>query len=425
MMRFSVRRTFGPTSLAIVLAGCCFAGCTDRSIHSTPSEIGAEQPTFRVIANGVTVAGIDIGGDTPSTAKQILIRNVLSKMQSVRFELKNPYSGDSYHYNLKAFGGYFDTSAAILAAENASAGAQVPLRLKVDPSLVSLHIGRIADDWFVPTQEPKVVFGSDGARTVTDGHSGRYVDEGTAVEDVVANLPTLAKPVSETEIPFITTAPQVKPDSVLGIDDILTSYTTTFNPGNVTRTNNLLLAIKNINGTVVGPNEVFSYNDSVGPRTQKTGFQDAIIYVDNRMKKDVGGGICQGSSTLYNAVLLANMPIVERHAHSLPVHYVPAGRDATVAWGGDDFKFRNNTTKPIIVRAIATPGGTLSEYLIGDKNALPHPNATVRIDVTPKVTLPDGFRVYSFRIVKEDGVLIAREPLGESFYHNLIGGVPH
>lgn len=412
-------------SKIIFLTCLLLAALTGCSAMKNEGVGTSEQPAKQsvvVIKPGVTVDGIAVGGLTAEAAISAVKTAISDKSGSVRFRFKDPGSGGSYHYSLSDFSGYFDANGAVTQALSSPANTSVPLPLKVDKKLVALHLSRVAEDWRVPVQEPKVKFTGDG-RKISNGHAGRSVDQAAALTMIMAKLPTLTSPSAIYDIPFTVAEPTVARDGVADLADSLVSYTTTFNTSNATRTNNLLLAVKNINGTVVGPGEVFSYNDSVGPRTQQTGFQDAIIYVNNRMRKDVGGGICQASSTLYNCVLLANMPIVERHAHSLPVHYVPAGRDATVAWGGDDFRFRNNTSKPIIVKAVAS-GGTLTESLIGDKNSLPHPGAQVAIDVTPQRPYEDGYAVNSYRVVKEGGVLIAREPLGISVYHKLVGGVP-
>jgi len=410
-------------TFAVVLATALFAvGCSGtHGLLSSPFE-----PTNfnKTIAQGVTIDGVLVGGLTASEASSAVKTAIASNYGKVSICLHDSGGGGSFHYKLSNFGGYFDVNLAIAQAELSPANTSVPLPLKLNRQLVAEHLARVAAIWREPVQEPRVKFTPTG-RTVLAGHAGRSLDTSKSLVTILANLPTLTQPAVTDNLPFVVSQPIVQPNSVLGLADKLVSYTTTFNPANATRTNNLLLAVRNINGTVVGSGEIFSYNDSVGPRTSQTGFQDAIIYVNNRMKKDVGGGICQASSTLYNCVLLANMPIIERHAHSLPVHYVPPGRDATVAWGGDDFRFENNTAKPIIIRAIATPGGTLTESLIGDKRALPHPKEQVAITVSPQVPYEDGFAVNSYRIVKENGVLIAREPLGISVYHKLVGGVPH
>jgi len=136
----------------------------------------------------------------------------------------------------------------------------------------------------------------------------------------------------------------------------LGSYTTRFDETNVNRSTNLKLATRKINGTILKPGEVFSYNKVVGERTAANGFKEAAVYVNGSTESGLGGGICQISSTLYNTVIFANLEIVERKNHSLPVSYVPAGRDATVSYGSIDFKFKNNRSYPIKIQATASSG---------------------------------------------------------------------
>lgn len=130
------------------------------------------------------------------------------------------------------------------------------------------------------------------------------------------------------------------------------SYSTIFNPEYGSRTTNLKLAAQAVNGAKILPGGVFSYNKEVGPRTPKRGYQKAIIFVNKEKVEDYGGGVCQVSSTLYNAVLGAGLPVLERHPHSLPVTYVPQGKDATVNYGTADFRFKNSTDGTISIRAL-------------------------------------------------------------------------
>lgn len=132
---------------------------------------------------------------------------------------------------------------------------------------------------------------------------------------------------------------------------ILGDYTTYFDRRDVSRTINLRLAAEALDNSLMAPGEVFSFNDSVGERTAAAGYLPAIIYVDNAPVKDNGGGICQDSSTLYQAVKMARLNIVERHTHSLPVSYVLKGQDATVAYGLLDFRFQNDTQGYLLVSA--------------------------------------------------------------------------
>jgi vancomycin resistance protein YoaR len=128
-------------------------------------------------------------------------------------------------------------------------------------------------------------------------------------------------------------------------------YVTYFNHHNIERSHNISLAAKEINNTVVFPGEVFSFNKTVGKRTKEKGYKKAPVIVRGELSEDIGGGICQVSSTLYNAVDLAGVEIVERYHHSKRVPYVPQGRDATVSWYGPDFTFRNIYNQPLLIRS--------------------------------------------------------------------------
>lgn len=132
--------------------------------------------------------------------------------------------------------------------------------------------------------------------------------------------------------------------------DVLSSFSTG-NLGSANRVNNISLACEAINGTVLAPGEVFSYNDVVGQRTAEKGYQEAGAYANGQSVQELGGGICQVSSTLYNSVLYANLEIVSRTNHMFTVSYVDLGMDATVSWSSPDFQFKNNTEYPIRVDA--------------------------------------------------------------------------
>lgn len=132
--------------------------------------------------------------------------------------------------------------------------------------------------------------------------------------------------------------------------DTLGTYTT-YVSGSYVRKSNVRLAGSKCNNTILLPGEEFSYNQVVGQRTKANGFGEAGAYLNGETIQEVGGGVCQPSSTLYNAVVLANLKVTERHNHTFVSSYVPLGRDATVSWGGPDFKFKNDTDYPIKVVA--------------------------------------------------------------------------
>lgn len=143
---------------------------------------------------------------------------------------------------------------------------------------------------------------------------------------------------------------------------LISSFSTKYDASNRNRSTNLEISAKKINGKVLMPGEIFSYNKVVGKRTVEEGYKDAKIYADGGVVDGLAGGICQISSTLYNAVLLANLEIVERRNHSYVTSYVSAGRDATVVYGAIDFQFRNSRNYPIKIEASVKNG--IAEFKI-------------------------------------------------------------
>lgn len=145
----------------------------------------------------------------------------------------------------------------------------------------------------------------------------------------------------------------------------LSSYTTYYNAEDRGRTNNIQLACKRIHGISIQPYGEFSFNQTVGKRTKATGFQDAKIILDGEFVLGVGGGVCQVSTTLYNAVLLAGLTVTECHSHSLSVSYVPPSRDAMVS-SNSDLRFFNPLSFPVRLTASAKDG-TLQICVFGEK----------------------------------------------------------
>ena len=144
-----------------------------------------------------------------------------------------------------------------------------------------------------------------------------------------------------------------------GFDYLLAEYTTYYSTSDKTRSTNILNAVKKINNAVLPSGAIFSFNQNVGKRTATAGFKEAHVIVGDELVDGLGGGICQVSSTIFEAVLRADLQIVERANHSLKIGYVPMGGDATVDWGGIDFQFKNNKSCPLRIQLEAN-GGALT-----------------------------------------------------------------
>ena len=160
------------------------------------------------------------------------------------------------------------------------------------------------------------------------------------------------KGASKIEAPEMDVYPKVDSEILAHIrHQKIGQYVTYFNSNNKSRSHNISLAAKAIDNHVVFPNETFSFNQVVGKRTKDKGYKSAPIIVRGELSEGVGGGICQVSSTLFNAVDRAGLEIAERYSHSRRVPYVPPGRDATVSWYGPDFRFQNKYNQPVLIRA--------------------------------------------------------------------------
>lgn len=159
------------------------------------------------------------------------------------------------------------------------------------------------------------------------------------------------------EIPTINIYPRVSGELLAEInDEKIGHYTTYYNQNNKERSHNIFLSAVAINHHVIFPDETFSFNQVVGERTIDKGYQRAPVIVKGELSEDIGGGICQVSSTLFNAVNLRGIQMIERYSHSREVPYVPPGKDAAVSWWGPDFAFKNNYSHPILIKATAKNG---------------------------------------------------------------------
>ena len=216
------------------------------------------------------------------------------------------------------------------------------------------------------------VIGDPVSATVSKEDGKTIIPEKVGVQFDVEEARTIIGDGSAAsyEIPVTTTAAKVTAEKLEEVlfRDTLASCSTSLNEGNVPRTNNVRLASAAINGTILNPGEEFSYNNVVGERTTERGYQSAGAYSGNEIIDEVGGGVCQPSSTLYMAVLRADLEVTQRVNHSFTVAYTPLGEDATVSWGGPDFCFKNDTDYPIKILAEQS-NGQLTMTIVGTKTS--------------------------------------------------------
>lgn len=194
--------------------------------------------------------------------------------------------------------------------------------------------------------------------------------------------------------------------------DLLSEFSTKYAASNKNRTTNLILAAKKINGTVLMPGETFSYNKVVGARTIQAGYKEAPIYVSGRVEDGIGGGICQITTTLYNAVVYANLDIVERSNHQFVPSYAGPSRDATVVYGAIDFKFKNNRDYPIKI-ACSVSGGIANFKIWGLKS-----DNDYEVQISSRTTGKTSTAIYSeaYKILKKNGNVVSTTLLSKDTY---------
>lgn len=247
-----------------------------------------------------------------------------------------------------------ETSAAIIAAaagstETSSPG-EVTLLAIIDPDLASktvvpavgTDIGRPAKDAQFKTASGKV--------TIVPSQTGIGPDMDSLA---VALTDKLVSGGGDRTVLLVTnrTEPEITTEKAraMGIKDRISTYTTTFESGNKPRVNNIHLLGDSLDGKLIAPGDTFSFNGAIGERTAAKGYKEANAIVNGRLVPQLGGGICQVNTTLFNSVFESGLPVVQRINHSFYISHYPKGRDATVSWGGPDFKFKNDTDQWVLI----------------------------------------------------------------------------
>ena len=241
----------------------------------------------------------------------------------------------------------------------------------------------------------------------------------------------------EYEIELKITSPKVT-TSQIGTEafpDLLSSFSTRYDASNYPRTTNLKLAMAKLNGVVVASGETFSYNKTLGKRTAEAGYREAGGYAGGRVVQTLAGGICQISSTLYDAVIYANLDIVERYNHMFLAGYVGAGKDATVVYGSLDFKFKNTRKYPIMIKtSIGNGVAKIDIYGIKEEVEYDVDIVTSTLSYIPYKTIYEedkslnpgqeevvqkgmnGCKSITYKVLKLNGKEVSREVLSSDTY---------
>jgi len=400
-----------------------------------------------VFPRGTYVAGHDFSGITRDEAVR-LISEQADKFASIEYSFTAP----EFTYSIKAgdLGARLQVARFIeqVMEQEGRRGVweqihnyerrDYPIRIPIEYDREKYNqtmadvVGSLKD----PVRIPRVKWDAGGNLVLVPGQDGFRIDPEATFKALPKYYSGEDKITSSLVADFESV--NVNPADLKDLVE-LGSFSTWFDVKNVNRSSNLRIAASALDGAVVPPGREFSFNIAVGPREFSTGYKEAMIILQNEFKPGIGGGICQVSSTLYNAVLLANLPVVERHNHSVAVAYVATGTDATVTYQAKDLRFRNDTGSPICIKTIIQ-GGKLTVRLFGQRQG---PLVKVKIErdvfgVTdfkeirkgdPEMPLGEervdhegvkGYHVRTYRVVyNEEGQLLKRELLSSDVYKPL------
>ncbi|AOY76339.1 VanW family protein [Clostridium formicaceticum] len=272
----------------------------------------------------------------------------------------------------------------------------------------------------------------NGAFHTTKEVIGIKVDREALKEKIMEGIESLNQETIVIPTEYVT--PRIVEEKLKNIREVIGEFSTTFNRQQQGRSENISIASTSINGTLLMPTEEFSFNQKTGPRGVSEGYQEAPVIVNGQLVPGVGGGICQVSTTLYNAVVRANLQVTNRRNHSLPVAYVPLGQDATVSYNHIDFKFANNMENPIYIESAIT-GSKVFVKIYGKKeeNMVITLASEVTEKIEPKTEIKQdtnmylgekkvereskkGYRVTTYKVYSQNGKEIKREVISRDYY---------
>ena len=278
----------------------------------------------------------------------------------------------------------------------------------------------------------------NGSFVVEEGQTGYVIDETSSVNAVYSYLTEQwERGQGSVELVMTVDEPQGKAEELLRVKDVLGTFTTSYSSSGASRSQNVANGCKLIDGTTVYPGEAFSTYDAVKPFSAENGYGMAGSYLNGKVVDSIGGGICQVSTTLYNAVLRAELEVTERHNHSMIVTYVDPSADAAIAESsGKDFIFVNNTDHPIYIegytkdkkitftiygvearpknRTVVYESEVLEKHVPEQDNIVADPSQPVGVVSTSSAHI--GYKAKLWKVVKEDGVEVSREQVNSSNY---------
>ena len=382
-----------------------------------------------VFYDGVIIDDYDVSGHPLNEVMSFWERSIEKpyRERSVVFEVE----GQSFCVSAEELGYKSDYESAIMNAYNSGRSGSLEARAR------QIGVKRERNESFTVTRQ---LYDPQKLREVTDSIAakctrervnaaitdfsfdqkafvfqsevaGTYVDADKLYKQAEYALTEGLEGALKVDVEIIE--PEVTLDELKNQVGMITQAVTNASSSSKARLNNLNLACMAIYGSVVQPGETFSFNDTVGKRTKDKGYKLATVYQSGELSEDIGGGVCQVSTTLWNAAMKADCEIVERHEHSRPVSYVDKGKDATVSWGSQDMKFKNTSDNPLYIVAYLNENKRVVVEIYG--KLFPDGNyIEITQKVTRKIDAPEPVRTYNPSLARGEEVVVSEARKG---YH--------
>jgi vancomycin resistance protein YoaR len=398
--------------------------------------------------SGISVAGVDISGLSKNEALKKLEYSLEKDFGTKGVHVKSPeYKGEETFLSYSKLSYTYDYETALNEAYSVGRNGSIidrfmtineleatPVDIAVEPlyneSRLDYEVNAIADKYARLPKDAEFDF-NGGNIKVTQHLNGTEVDVAVLKSDIVSMIHT----GGTVNVPLRIVEPVIKAEFYEKINGKIGEFSTSFKGSAAGRVNNIKLSANAFKGVLLMPGDELSYNETTGPRMASAGYQEAPVILNGELTPGMGGGVCQTSTTLYNALLLADLEIIERSPHSMPPAYVPKGTDGAVATGYLDLVFKNNFDYPVYFDS-EVDGTRVYFYIYGDMRSRDY---SVKIDTQLNATIPykihenldptlppgarvliqegrTGYKVSTFKSIIKNGEVVSTERISSDYY---------
>ena len=314
-------------------------------------------------------------------------------------EAYNYTKTDSYFENIKRF---FDLNKNIKNLE---------IKSLYNENKLSEKIQSISESINVAMENAKVYISDSGNISASSATIGKELDIAATKESIYDAIKN--KDYKAIDLKVNIKQPKINTEAAKSVNTLLAEFSTKFSTNDSNRVTNIVLSAKATSDVLLMPGEEFSYNNLTGKRTKSNGYKDAPVIINGKLEQDVGGGVCQVSSTLFNSVLYSGLDVTSRRNHSLKSSYVSIGRDAMVSDGGSDFRFKNPYSHPVYTKNTVS-NGVITSKIYG--NASDKKNISIKVEPYTTGGLDAAKTYIEYR--DSNGNVIRTQYISNSVYKN-------